>query len=151
MPQYYPIRMIRLMTGETLIAGIADAGKNNYVLEKPMSITVMPMKQSVVEGADVKEDVGLYMKDWIDFSLDNCFIVPKTAVLCITIPNKMLVSDYSQAKIGNDVMREWSGAGFPETMSVADTDEGVVDEGEEDEGDQEPPTEFPGWGGDPRL
>lgn len=150
MPQYYPIRMIRLMTGETLIAGIADAGKHNYVLEKPMSITIIPIKQSSMGGADAKEDVGLYMKDWIDFSLDNCFIVPKTAVLCITIPNKMLISDYSQAKIGNDIMKEWSTTGFPETMSVAEMDDDE-DDGEEDEGDQEPPTEFPGWGGDPRL
>lgn len=147
MPQYYPIRMIRLMTGETLIAGIADAGKQNYVLEKPMSINIVPIKQSSMGGGDAKEDVGLYMKDWIDFSLDNCFIVPKTAVLCITMPNKMLISDYSQAKIGNDIMKEWSTTGFPETMSVADTDD---DEDLEEE-DPEPPTEFPGWGGDPRL
>ena len=148
MPQYYPIRMIRLMTGETLIAGIADAGKNNYVLEKPMSITIVPIKQSSLGGADAKEDVGLYMKDWIDFSLDNCFIVPKTAVLCITVPNKMLISDYSQAKIGNEMMKDWTETGFPETMSVADTED---DEEEDTEEDQEPPTEFPGWGGDPRL
>lgn len=151
MPQYYPIRMIRLMTGETLIAGIADAGKNNYVLEKPMSITVMPIKQSNMGNADMKEDVGLYMKDWIDFSLDKCFIVPKTAVLCITIPNKMLVSDYSQAKIGNDMMREWNTTEFPETMSVADMDEEEDGQEEVEDEDDQPPTEFPGWGGDPRL
>jgi len=141
--------MIRLMTGETLIAGIADAGKQNYVLEKPMSISIIPIKQSSMGGGDAKEDVGLYMKDWIDFSLDNCFIVPRTAVLCITIPNKMLISDYSQAKIGNDLMKEWGGTGFPETMSVADTDE--LDEEDFEDDQDTPPTEFPGWGGDPRL
>lgn len=152
MTQKYPIRMIRLVTGETIIAGIASAGENSYVLEHPMMMIVMPLKQTSVTDYDMKEDVGIMLKEWIDFSEDKTFIIPKTAVICTTMPNRMLISDYAQAKIGNTIVKDMSSmTGFPETMSVAEFEDESEDEEDDEDYYQDPPTEFPGWGGDPRL
>lgn len=151
MTQRYPIRLIRLMTGETLIAGLANAGSDAFILEKPMLIVYTPLRQSSMGSGDMKEDVGVMLKDWIDFSADDHMIVQKSAVMCSTTPNRMLISDYAQAKIGNSIMKEMEQMDIHETMSVADIDEegDVMDE--EDFPDAPPPSEFPGWGGDPRL
>jgi hypothetical protein len=151
MTQRYPIRIIRLVTGETLIAGIAEGGTDSYVLEHPMAIMYTPLRQTSMGENDMKEDVGVMMKDWIDFSADKFFIVSKHAVICTTKPNRLLISDYTQAKIGNSIMKDWDEMAIHETMSVADIDEegDVIDE--EEFPDTPPPNEFPGWGGDPRL
>lgn len=151
MSHQYPIRMLRMITGETLIAGLGDS-KDSYILETPMILFVVPVKQ----GDGDREEVSVMLKDWIDFSQEKLFFVPKTAVVCITIPNKILISDYHRARIGTDSMKEeFDITEFHQTMSVAefDDEEGegdTLDEGDEDF-PQMPPNEFPGWGGNPRL
>ena len=147
MSHQYPIRMLRMITGETLIAGLGDS-KDTYILETPMILFVVPVRQ----GDGEREEVSVMLKDWIDFSQEKLFFVPKTAVVCITIPNKILISDYHRARIGTDTMKDEFE--FHQTMSVAefdDDEEGdTLEEGEEDF-PQMPPNEFPGWGGNPRL
>ena len=51
MTPIYPIRMLRLMTGETLVAGIAKSGKNSYILEKPMLMSVVAVQPEIDDAS----------------------------------------------------------------------------------------------------
>ena len=74
MTQFYPIRMVRLMTGETLIAGIGKSGKNSYILEKPMQMALVTVQSHDKDSAPVQE-VNVMLKNWIDFAAEDYIVV----------------------------------------------------------------------------
>lgn len=98
----YPIRVIKLVTGEVVIAGIADTTRGNYdvrepgvyTFEEPMLIIQVPTKQR--DGMVMETMV--FMKPWMEFSNDIMFIVPKNKVVCISIPDQGILMDYEDAK-----------------------------------------------------
>jgi hypothetical protein len=96
----YPVRVIKLVTGEVIIAGIADTttGKELkegvYTFEDPMIIIQVPTKQR--DGMVMETMV--FMKPWMEFSNDLMFIVPKDKVVCISIPDQGILMDYEDAK-----------------------------------------------------
>ena len=95
----YPIRIIKMTTGEVLIAGIADTttgdGKEGvYTFEDPMLIVQIPTKQ---KDSLVMETM-VFMKPCIEFSNDMMFIVPKDKVVCISVPDQGILFDYEDAK-----------------------------------------------------
>lgn len=145
MTQFYPIRLVRLVTGETLVTGVGDSGKNNYVLERPMLLLTMAVDEDAAQS-----QVSVVLKDWIDFTADDYIFVKKDIVVCMVKPIRSIVADYMQAKMNSDIMDDMiERSGEPQTT--------VEDLTREDEGggvaeDDEPrPDEFPGWGGDPDL
>lgn len=139
MTQYYPIRIVRLVTGETLVTGISMKENSNYILERPMVLVTVP--KMIQEGTNVVQQVGTALKDWIDFTCDDYFMVKKDLVATIARPVQDLVSDYTQAKIRNDIIRSEMNGNFGEDSSLI---EDFPDESDEND-------EFPGWGGNPRL
>lgn len=119
----YPIRIIKLVSGETLIAGLADTG-GMYTLERPMALTLVPMV-----GNDAA--TGVFMKNWIEFSNDEMYIVPKDRVICVSTPESGILRDYNDAKIKFDMM---------EAQEDLDAlDDGFDDEGEEVDDDSDEP------------
>lgn len=151
MTQFYPIKMLRLMTGETLVSGIGDHGKNTYILERPMLLTMVAVDQ---EEDSMPQQVSVGMKDWIDFCADDYIPIRKELVVCIVKPVAGIVSDYMQAKMNADIMQDMVERGSLPTVESEfgegknSSDGGMMDERdpEKDEND-----EFPGWGGNPRL
>lgn len=150
MTQFYPIKMLRLTTGETLVSGIGDHGKNTYILERPMLLSVMVVDQD----DSMPQQVSVGLKDWIDFCADDYIPIRKDLVVCIVKPVAGIVSDYMQAKINSDIMDDMVEQGNPPTVESEfgegsdSSDGGLADEKrpEKDEND-----EFPGWGGNPRF
>ena len=150
MTQFYPIKMLRLTTGETLVSGIGDHGKNTYILEKPMLLSVMVVDQD----DSTPQQVSVGLKDWIDFCADDYIPIRKDLVVCIVKPVAGIVSDYMQAKINSDIINDMVGQGDAPTVESEfgegsdSSDGGLADEKrpENDEND-----EFPGWGGNPRF
>jgi len=156
MTQIYPIRMVRLMTGETLIAGIGKSGKNSYILEKPMVMALVTMQQQS-DSMPVQE-VNVMLKNWIDFAAEDYIVVRKDIVMCVVRPIQGIVSDYTQARINSDIIDDMgSGSGTVDALKDSidpdeDTDtmepkDEMPDDGEGRNGYDE----FPGWGGDPKL
>jgi len=156
MTQVYPIRLIRLMTGEMLMAGISDGGKLSYVLECPMILIAVT---SPKQRDNQIQEVSVMLKNWIEFTADEYYIISKKAVMCIMKPTKDILADYIQAKIHSDIMGDLIDSGLSEGKTVNDLydeEEGISNENHEDGGsdaswDDEEYDEFPGWGGDPRL
>ena len=143
MTQYYPIRIVRLVTGETLVAGISLMGNSNYVLERPMVIVTVATS---IDGGPLHQ-MEIAFKNWIDFTSDDYVTVKRSLVACIARPLKEIVADYAQAKISADIARAENEMGktSPDKFDAdVTTMDNVLDESNEND-------EFPGWGGDPRL
>jgi hypothetical protein len=149
MIQYYPIKLLKMVTGEQVITGIGEGGENNYILERPMQIMTMPVRknkntnQNEMNPNQPPDGIALMLKEWIDFTLDDYIIVQKQSVVCITTPVKELIADYQMAKINADIE--------PEIKSMPDMLDDSYEEAEDDGEDEEENPEFPGWGGDPRF
>lgn len=152
MTQYYPIKLIRMMSGELIVAGISNGGKGSYIFEKPMVLVAVA---SQGQKSNSPQQVTVMLRDWMEFSDDDYFIIPKGAVMCIMKPNKDIVADYTQAKIHSDIINDMIESGMlDETKTVNDLEDDVDDNDavEEDDAEyEEGQDEFPGWGGDPRL
>ena len=163
-------KIVRLRNGETLIATMQGFGKEvDYVLlEKPMSVVSMP----VLNKAGKVERVGVYLKDWIEYTNDTYFTVSKDMILTIAEPDEKMMADYIEAKIHSDlqkaqdelkeVMKEYiSKMEFP-NMPMSNDDDKQVESGytseanesdeEEDEGDEDDEDDgLPWWNGNPRV
>jgi hypothetical protein len=150
--QFYPIRLVRLVTGETIVTGIGESGKNNYVLERPMLLVTMPVEGE--GGEESPQQVSVAMKDWIDFTGDDYIMVRKDIVVCIVKPVKGIVSDYMQAKMTSDIMDDMMERNNrPMTVDelAREEEEGGVADSPARDDDEPRPDEFPGWGGNPDL
>lgn len=150
MTQFYPIRLVRMMTGELIVTGISDGGKDSYIFEKPMGIYAMPVQQQQQEEKPTTQEVAVILRDWIEFTDDQYIIVPKRSVMCIMKPCKDILSDYTQAKINSDILDDMIENGMVQGKTVQDL-ENDDDDMEIEPGEGEEYDEFPGWGGDPRL
>ncbi len=150
MTQFYPIRLVRMMTGELIVTGISDGGKDSYIFEKPMGIYTMPVQQQQQEEKPTTQEVAVILRDWIEFTDDQYIIVPKKNVMCIMKPCKDILSDYTQAKINSDILDDMIENGMVHGKTVQDL-ENDDDDMEIEPGEGEEYDEFPGWGGDPRL
>lgn len=151
MTQVYPIRLVRMLTGELIITGIYDAGKGAYIFEKPMIIVVVPVRGERNEDPSRGQEVSVVLKNWIEFTDDTYFIVNKQGVLSIMKPCKQLLSDYTQAKINSDILDDMVENGMAEGKTVEDLENEEDDDLETQQGEEDYYDEFPGWGGDPRL
>lgn len=127
----YPVRVIKLVTGEVVIAGIADAvnphgDEGVYTLEEPMSVIQIPAPKK--GGSGITETM-IFMKRWMELSQDIMYIIPKKFVVCVSTPDSSILRDYNSAVA---------------SMEDGDTedDEDTDDDGEEDgdqDGDENPP------------
>ena len=119
----YPIRIVKLVSGEVLIAGIAETG-GVYTLERPMSVSLVPSM-----GKNKEPESMVFMKNWIDFSKDEMYIVPKSMVICISTPDSVILRDYNDAKIKFDMIEAQE--------EILDAMDDFDDEGEEVDDDEE--------------
>jgi hypothetical protein len=157
-------KILRLKNGEILIATVQYFG-NDCVLERPMSMVSLP----VIGKTGKMEKVGVYLKDWVEYSNDTYFTIPKEMVLVMAEPDQRMYADYLEAKIHSDiqkaqselaeVMQEYiSKMEFPSMKGkeeddkpsedgynpTTNEDEDTIDEEDEDDG-------LPWWKGDPRI
>jgi len=147
MTQYYPIKLIRMMSGEVIVAGIANGGNDSYIFEKPMVLVAVALPN---QKPNMPQEVTVMLRDWMEFSDDVYYIIPKKAVMCIMKPNRDIVADYTQAKIQSDIMSDMIENGMVggnKTVEDLEKESDDEDDAEFEEGHDE----FPGWGGDPRL
>jgi len=159
-------KIVRLRNGETLIATIQRIG-DEYIFERPMTVVSVPATDR--NGKVAK--IGVYLKDWIDYTNDTYFVVPKDIVICTAEPDTKMYADYIEAKIHSDlqkaqdelqqVMQEYiKQAPFP-LVEMAEEDDKSAESGytakptneeEQDEGDEGDEDDgLPWWKGNPRI
>jgi hypothetical protein len=97
------------------------------------------------------QQVTVMLRDWMEFSDDDYYIIPKSSVMCIMKPNRDIVADYTQAKIHSDIINDMIESGIMDGNKTVEDLEEDADEDEDDAEYEEGHDEFPGWGGDPRL
>ena len=82
------IKIVKLITGEEIIAKVLPSSGLIVKIENPVRIVVMPNK------LDPKTpNVGL--APWAEFSDEKIFELDKSHVLCIMTPVKEFVSQYN--------------------------------------------------------
>lgn len=113
-------KLVRLRSGETLICCLQEF-ETGYVIEKPMSVTSVPM----MDKRGIVQKVGVYLKDWIDYTDDTYFVITKDMVLVLANPDKKMLEDYIEAKIKSDIQR--SEIELAETMQEYLQQMGTVD------------------------
>jgi hypothetical protein len=151
-----------------LIAVIQEFA-NQYVLERPMTVVSMP----VLNSKGKVERIGVYLKDWIEYTNDTYFTIPKDIVLVMAEPDEKMYADYIEAKVHSDlqkaqdelkeVMKKYiSNMEFPVNFPMEEEDKtgkngynakltnednDEMEEGEDDDEDDG----LPWWKGDPRI
>jgi hypothetical protein len=82
------VNIIKLITGEELLAEIMPSGDTVCKIKNPVRIIVMPNK------IDPKTP-NIGFAPWAEFSDDKSFILDKSHVLCIMTPIKEFVNQYN--------------------------------------------------------
>lgn len=141
----YPVRIIKLVTGEVVIAGIADAvnphgDEGVYTLEEPMSVIQIPAPKK--GGSGITETM-IFMKRWMELSQDIMYIVPKKFIVCVSTPDASILRDYTSA------VASMEDGGMEEEDGESDEEEDG--EGGDEDGDQNPPDDFGGDDTPPRF
>lgn len=82
------VKLIRLITGEELLAEIMPSANTVSKIKNPVRVVVMPNK------IDPKTpNVGF--APWAEFSDEKEFILDKSHILCIMTPIKEFVNQYN--------------------------------------------------------
>lgn len=82
------IKIIRLITGEDLLAKILPSSNDIVKMENPVRVVVMPNK------IDPKTP-NIGFAPWAEFSDDKEFVIDKSHVLAIITPIKEFVNQYN--------------------------------------------------------
>lgn len=82
------IKIIKLLTGEELLAKVLPSSNEVVKMENPVRIVVMPNK------IDPKTP-NIGFAPWAEFSDDREFVIDKSHVLAIITPIKQFVDQYN--------------------------------------------------------
>ena len=82
------IKIIKLLSGEEILAKILPSSENVIAMENPVRIVVMPNRLD-----PNKPNVGL--APWAEFSDDKEFVIDKSHVIAIMTPIKQFVDQYN--------------------------------------------------------
>jgi hypothetical protein len=89
------IKIIRLLTGETLISDV-ESLVNYFVLTDPMQIVLTKMNESG-NGNDGTAKFDVYMTPWMNFTNDRVFTIPRSSILTIASADYGILADYKMS------------------------------------------------------
>lgn len=81
------IKLLRLVTGEDVLAEIVDAGDIAYKIRNPLIVFIRPTETGV-------PSVGL--SQWIPYSADKEFVINNDRVVVVSNPAEDLRSQYDR-------------------------------------------------------
>lgn len=87
------IKIIKLLTGEELIAKVLPSGNDVVKLENPVRIVVIPPDPRM--QFDPKKSANIGLAPWAEFTDDKQFVLDKSHVLAIMNPIKEFVNQYN--------------------------------------------------------
>lgn len=86
------VKLVRLITGEELIAEIMPSSDTVVKMRNPVRIVIIPQDPRLQYDPNRKEQIGL--APWATFTEDRIFMVDKSHVLCIMNPVKEFINQY---------------------------------------------------------
>ena len=87
------IKIIKLLTGEELIAKVLPSSNDVVKLENPVRIVVIPPDPRM--QFDPKKSANIGLAPWAEFTDDREFVLDKSHVLAIMNPIKEFVNQYN--------------------------------------------------------
>lgn len=90
-------KIIRLITGETLIAGLSKI-KSEFVLNRPMVIS----SEDIFDKAFKLKKTTVMLRPWIEYSSDENLLLPKHTIMTIAVPDTDMSDMYELAKKQED-------------------------------------------------
>lgn len=87
------VKIIKLLTGEELIAKVLPSSSDVVKLENPVRIVVIPPDPRV--QFDPKKSANIGLAPWAEFTDDREFVLDKSHVLAIMNPIKEFATQYN--------------------------------------------------------
>lgn len=87
------VKLVRMITGEELIAEIMPSSDTEVKMRNPVRIVVIPQDPRMQHDPNRKEQIGL--APWAHFTEDRIFTVDKSHVVCIMNPIKDFINQYN--------------------------------------------------------
>jgi hypothetical protein len=87
------VKIIKLLTGEELIAKVLPSSSDIVKLENPVRIVVIPPDPRM--QFDPKKSANIGLAPWAEFTDDREFVLDKSHVLAIMNPIKEFATQYS--------------------------------------------------------
>ena len=88
-------RVLKLVTGEELVARIVRSDKNNLLLERPMRVMGCMIEDPNDPSGAIQREM-VYMNDYLEHSSIQKVKMPRNAILNILPPNKTIITAYIQ-------------------------------------------------------
>jgi len=88
-------RVLKLVTGEELVARIVRSDKNNLLLERPMRVMGCMIEDPNDPSGTIQREM-VYMNDYLEHSSIQKVNMPRNAILNILPPNKTIITAYIQ-------------------------------------------------------
>jgi hypothetical protein len=82
--------IIKLKTGDDIIATVRDVTKTRMVLENPFTLETL----TLIDQNGVPRDERILMKKWINWTKDNVISLPKAHILDCMPPSDKAVAHY---------------------------------------------------------
>ena len=90
-------RLFRLVSGEFIISKIVGSTKNEFFLDRPMTITGFTSMGSVGEFGMIQKQY-MCLNNWMEYSIDNTVKVRKDFVMAISKPEQKVIEAYDMQK-----------------------------------------------------
>lgn len=87
------VKIIKLLTGEELIAKVLPSSDSVVILQNPVRIVVIPPDPRM--QFDPKKSSNIGLAPWAEFTDDKEFVLDKSHVLAIMNPIKEFATQYS--------------------------------------------------------
>lgn len=97
------VKILRFKNGDTIICSLSV--DNNfqeycYLLESPMQINMLP----VVSKKGI-QSMTIFMQEWMEYSKDKHFKIPKDVIMLIANPEDEMIDEYFDALEKNELHR----------------------------------------------
>jgi hypothetical protein len=90
-------KIIRISTGETLIAGLSR-DKNSFILQRPMVIST----ETIFDKAWKVKKTTIMLKTWIEYSSDEFYFLPRSMIVTFADPDSDVLAMYTEAMARED-------------------------------------------------
>lgn len=87
------VKIVKLLTGEELLAKILPSSNEIVKMENPVRIVVIPQKPNMQYDPNRAPSIGF--APWAEFSDDREFVIDKSHVVAIMTPIKQFVDQYN--------------------------------------------------------
>lgn len=95
-------KLLRLVSGEFIISKIVGSTKNEFFLDRPMTITGFTSMGSVGEFGMIQKQY-MCLNNWMEYSIENTVKIRRDFVIAISKPEQKIIEAYDIQKEHEDI------------------------------------------------